>query len=433
MTTPAADAVPEPAAHAVRGVPIALAEPVRRVGARWTALLALANLGLWMGYFGPLQVLLPDQIERIDPANKTTSLGIATAIGAAVAVVANPLAGALSDRTTGRFGRRHPWAIIGALCGAGGLAFLAGQDTVAGITLGWCFAQAGLNALQAALTAAVPDHVPVTQRATVSGWIGVPQCLGVVVGVLLVTAVVSGTRAGYFLIGALVVLLTLPFALLTPDPPLERAARPPFAAFLRQFWIDPREHPDFAWAWLTRFLVQLGNAMAVLYLLYYLRDRVHYEQLFPGQAAEDGLLVLILVYTAAAVVATVVGGVISDRSGRRRRSVTVSGLVMAVPAVLLAGWTAWPLVVTSAVILGIGFGIYLSVDQALITQVLPAASDRARDLGIINIANSAPQVLGPALAAPLVSYLGGYPALYLAVAAVTVLGSVLVWKIRGVP
>jgi hypothetical protein len=63
---------------------------------------------------------------------------------------------------------------------------------------------------------------------------------------------------------------------------------------------------------------------------------------------------------------------------------------------------------------------------------VPTAQDRARDLGVINIANSAPQVLGPALAFPIVSYLGGYSALYLVVAAVTVLGSILVTRIRSV-
>lgn len=77
--------------------------------------------------------------------------------------------------------------------------------------------------------------------------------------------------------------------------------------------------------------------------------------------------------------------------------------------------------------------MYLSVDAALITQVLPKAADRAKDLGVVNIANSAPQVLGPAISAPIVVYLGGYPALYAITAAVTVLGSVLVLKIRSVP
>lgn len=413
----------------------ALAEPHARVGGRWTTRLALANLGLWMGYFGPLQVLLPVQAEQIDPAGKEAFLGIATAAGALVAVLVNPLVGALSDRTTGRFGRRRPWALAGALGGAAGLALLAGQTTLAGVALGWCVAQAGLNVLQAALTAVVPDQVPVTQRATVSGWISVPQSLGVVVGVLVVTVLVTGNASGYLVTAALVVVLALPFVLGTPDPPLAVADRPPFAlgAFVRRFWLDPRRHPDFAWAFGTRFLVQLGNALATLYLLYYLRDQVRYEQIFPGGRAEDGLLLVILLYTAAAVVATVVGGVISDRSGRRKRSVVVSGLVTAVPGITLALWPTWPVVLASAVVLGIGFGAYMSVDQALVTQVLPAAADRGRDLGVINIANSAPQVLGPVIAAPLVSSFGGYPVLYLTVAVVTVLGAVFVLRIRGVP
>jgi hypothetical protein len=84
-------------------------------------------------------------------------------------------------------------------------------------------------------------------------------------------------------------------------------------------------------------------------------------------------------------------------------------------------------------VLGAGYGVYVAVDAALITQVLPEATDRAKDLGVINIANSAPQVLGPAMSAPIVVHLGGYPVLYAVTALVTVLGSMLVLKIRSVP
>jgi len=414
--------------------PAALAEPVERVGARWIALLSLANLGLWMGYFGPLQVLLPNQVEDVAGASKTTALGIVTGVGALVAVLVGPIAGALSDATTARYGRRRTWIAAGALLGCAGLALLSGQRTLLGLTLGWCVAQAGLNALQAGLNAIVPDRTPVRQRGLVSGWVGLTQSIGVVVGVLAVTVVVSGTASGYLLIGVLVLLTAAPFAFTTPDPPVPLADAPRFSArsVLTAFRFSPRENPDFAWAWATRFLVQLGNAMGTLYLLYFLRDQVHYEKLFPGQKADDGLLLLILIYTAATVLTVVVGGVISDRTGRRKPSVIMAGYVMAVAAGLLAFWPTWPGALIAAAVLGLGFGVYLSVDQALITQVLPTAEDRARDLGIINIANSAPQVLGPALAFPIVSYLGGYPVLYLAVAAVTILGSVLVTRIRSV-
>ena len=73
------------------------AEPGTRVSRAWTTWLSLANLGLWMGYFGPLQVLLPNQMQDINDAKKTTYLGIATAFGALVAVLVGPIAGALSD------------------------------------------------------------------------------------------------------------------------------------------------------------------------------------------------------------------------------------------------------------------------------------------------------------------------------------------------
>src|SRR6478672_12857531 len=421
-------------AGSANGADALAAEPLRRVSRRWIALIALANLGLYLGYFGPITVLLPNQVQAIaGPAHKVAVLGWVTGIGAAVAMISNPVAGALSDRTTSRFGRRHPWTVCGALAGAVALVLLAGQSTIAEVIIAWCLAQAGLNAMQASVTAGVPDHVPVAQRGLVSGWIGLPQTVGVVLAVVLVTVVVTG-NAGYVLIAAVVVACVLPFALTTPDPPLPRAARPPFAwrAFARSFWLSPRRYPDFAWAWLTRFAVNLGNAMALLYLLYFLRDKIHYSQLFPGHKAEDGLVILILVYLAGVALTAVAGGVISDRTGRRKLPVTIAGLVMATAAVLLALRPTWPATVAAAGLAGLGFGVYLSVDAALVTQVLPSAEGRAKDLGLINIANSGPQVLAPAIAAPLVT-LGGYTSLYLTVAVVVVTGSVLVRQIRSVP
>jgi MFS family permease len=379
-----------------------------------------------MGYFGPLQVLLPNQVEDIAGDDKATALGIVTGLGALVAVLAGPIAGALSDSTRLRTGRRHTWIVAGAVLGLTGLAILPSQHTVTGLAVGWCVAQAGLNTMQAGLTAVVPDRTPVRQRGLVSGWVGLTQSIGVVAGVLLVTAVVTGLTSGYVLIGVLVLLTALPFVLATPDPPVDQTPRFTAASLWSSFRFSVRRNPDFAWAWATRFLVQLGNAMATLYLLYFLRDRVHYDD------AEDGLAILIVVYTAATVLTVVAGGVLSDRSGRRKPSVIVSGYVMALACLILATWPTWTGALVAAFVLGLGFGVYLSVDQALITQVLPAEQDRARDLGIINIANSAPQVLGPALAFPIVSYLGGYPVLYVIVACVTVLGSVLVTRIRAV-
>jgi MFS family permease len=407
----------------------ALAEPTRRVGAGFLAIVALANLGTMLAFFTPIQNLLPRMSEQVAGAGgKETALAWVTGVGALVAVVANPVAGAFSDRTTSRLGRRRPWVLWGALVGAAAIVLLPLQGTVLGLALVWGVAQAAVNGSFAGITATIPDQVPVEQRGVASGWVGVSQTLGVVLGVAVVSFAVTGLTAGHWATAVLAVLLVVPFVVRLRDPVLSRTDRPPFVLgeFLRGFWISPKTYPDFAWAWITRFLVSLANAMATLYLLFFLQDAVHYPD------PDEGQTIVIGIYALGTMLTAVLGGRMSDRSGRRKPYVIVSSLVMAVAALMLAGFTSFGVVMVAAAVMGLGYGVYLAVDQALITQVLPTARDRARDLGVINIANSLPQVLGPVVAAPLVTTFGGYPVLYAVTAAVAVLGGVLVTRIRSV-
>lgn len=80
---------------------------------------------------------------------------------------------------------------------------------------------------------------------------------------------------------------------------------------------------------------------------------------------------------------------------------------------ILAVTQSWPGALLAAVVLGAVYGVYTAVDFALITQVLPPATARAKDLGVINIANALPQVFAPLLATLLVTLAGGYTSLYL--------------------
>lgn len=413
----------------------ALAEPTAVVGKRFIGSYSLAFLGLWLAFFAPIQVLLAQQMEVLAPANKEAALGWVTGAGALVAMLANPLCGACSDRTSARWGRRHPWTLGGALLGALALWMLGRQQDVGGVLLWWCVAQFALNAVLAALTAELPDQVPVPQRAVCSAFTGLTQPLGVVVGTLLVTAVVTGIARGYALVALVLLACVLPFLLLVRGARLLPAQRPAWQwrGFLAGFWISPRRYPDFARAWCMRFLVQTGSALGTLYLLYFLRDAIGYERLFPGQRAEDGLIVLVLVYTGGVAAGAFASGVVSDRSGRRRRNIVVGAGLMALAAALLGLRPDWRVAVFAAGLLGLGYGIYVAVEQALVSQVLPGADGRGKDLGVLNIANSAPQVLGPAIAALLVTQLGGYPALYLVTAVVTMAGGLLVLRVRGVP
>jgi MFS family permease len=408
----------------------ALAEPVERVGRGWTSALSLANGAIWVGWYGPLQILLASQAEDFAPGtgmSKETMLAWVTGAGAVVSLVANPFFGALSDRTTARWGRRTPWIVAGAAGGALSLLLLAGAGGVWTMAAGWCLVQLTLNAAFAAITAAVPDRVPRLQRGSVGGWLGAAQILGVVGGTGLATAA-GGVGGGYAACAVFTLVGVLPYVLRYEDLRLPAAARPAWSwrSFAASFWLSPRRHPDLAWAWLTRFLINLSNALVLLYLLYYLRDRLHYDD------PENGVLILTAVNGVTLLATVVVGGVWSDRVGRRKPFVIWSGVLMAVATAVLSGWQTWPGAIVAAAVLGIGFGVFTSVDFALMTDVLPKALDRGKDLGVINVANALPQVAAPALAAPIVTYLGGYRVLYLVAAVIGLAGALLVGRIRGV-
>lgn len=404
-----------------------LGEPTERAPIRWVLAFSLATVGTFVGWYGPLQILLAKQADVFSPGSKETVLAVAAGIGALCSMLANPVWGALSDRTTSRFGRRIPWVAVGTLGGVAGLLLMAAAQDVVGMIAGWCLVQTALNAPFAALSAAIPDHVPQRQRGTAGGYFGVAQTIGIMAGTGLAVAG-GGIVGGYLACAVFVLLAPVPYVLLRRDPVLPAELRPRWSwrAFFAGFWLDPRRHRDFAWAWLTRFLINLSNSITLLYLLFYLQDAVG----LPDPAG--GVLVLTAINAVTVLISVLAAGIWSDRIANRRTFVTWSGVIMAIAGFLLAGWQTWTSAVVAALILGIGFGAYTSVDFALITQVLPEVLDRGKDLGVINIANALPQVLAPAVAAPIVAHFGGYSALYTAASVIALVGGVLVYRIKAV-
>jgi len=157
-----------------------------------------------------------------------------------------------------------------------------------------------------------------------------------------------------------------------------------FHALVAGFWV---RSTDFGWAFGGRLLVNLGNALGTTYLLYFLQDDLKLAD------PDNGLLLLSAVYLVFTLAATVWGGRASDRSGRRRRYVAVAALLQAIASFLLTAFPAYGVALVGAAFLGTGYGAYMSVDQALITAVLPDATSRAKDLGIMNVGSVAPQAL----------------------------------------
>ncbi len=412
----------------VNDLPEALQIPAKAVSAGFQFLLSLANLVVWLSILPISQILLPTQVAALDAAHKFTNLSIATAIGVLAAVITNPIAGALSDRTTSRLGRRRPWFIAGTLLSIAALALMANASSFIALVLCWAIFHVAANAILAALSAVVPDQVPVRQRATVSAFVSLSLPLGAVIGALLVTRVVNSTQLSYFVfIGILLVVMAL-LVLVIHDKPLPKDAAPRFnlGAFLTSFWVNPVKYPDFGWAWLTRFLVYLGYFISLGYLLYFLQDAVHYQK------AAQGVTTFQVILTGTLLIASVISGVLSDKFQRRKIFVMGASLVIVLAFLILAFFQTWPAVEVAAAVLGVGFGAYLGVDIALITQVLPSTSARGKDLGVINIANALPQVVGSAVAALVINSFHSYTLLFVFAAILASLGAVLIQRIKSV-
>ncbi|MCU1423286.1 MAG: Major Facilitator Superfamily protein [Microbacteriaceae bacterium] len=411
------------------------AEPKRRVSALWITLFATAWLGIWMAQLTPIQLLLPTQVAAANPTKdwvaSVVAFGIISGIAGACALIAYPLTGALSDRTTSRFGRRRPWIFIGTVVFALSLFLLGLQNTMVGIGIFWSLALTGFCILSAAVTATISDQVPVNQRGVASGWVSAPQAIGTVVGLMLVLSLGLSQLLGYTLMAVLLIVLVLPFLLLIPDEVLPKVLRAPFAlrGLLRGFWVNPLEHPDFGWTLLGRILVNIGNALGTTLLLYFLEFGLH-----RGKSSEDDLLLLTLIYLLFFIVAAVGFGYLSDRLGQRKVFVYAAAYLQALAALLLALIPSFTIAMGAAGLLGLGYGCFMAVDQALATQVLPDSHTRGKDLGIMNIATAVPQAFAPLLGAFIVSQFvpNGFQALFIASAIAATLGGLAIAPIKTV-
>lgn len=405
-----------------------------RVGTRWIALFALAWTGIWLAQLTPFQLTLPQQVVDLLGTDDTqwrtsvTTFGVVSGISAICALIAFPLTGSLSDRTTGRFGRRRPWILGGVVVFAVALAVLGTRHGLVGLTVWWCVALTGFSAASAALTALIGDRVPVEQRGVVSSWVSAPQAIGVILGVALIAAFGLGSVGGNLLAAALLVACVVPFVLVVDDPPQIAHGRGALTmrSVVADLWVSPREHPDFGWTLLGRVLVNLGNALGTSLLLYFLQFGLRVRD------ADGDLLVLTAVYMVFVIGAAIVSGALSDRIARRKPFVLAAGVLQGLAALVIALVASLPTTLVAAALLGAGFGSFLGVDQALATQVLPDADHTGKDLGIMNIAMAVPQALGPLAGAGIVAATGGFTALFTVSAILGIAGGASVLRVRSV-
>ena len=339
-----------------------------------------------------LLILMPANIVQfVGEAQKGTYLGTLTAIGAVMALVLPPIVGARSDRS----GRRLPYLRLGVGINLAGLAVMALAVTLLGglsgfwvYVLGFLLVQFGNNYATAPYSALIPQLVPPAQRGRYSGVMAMLQAGGQLLGAvvaLVVTFLALPQAVAFALVAvALVVpaVVTMRGVHETPPTPQERrelAAAP--ALSLRQLFA----HQPFLWVFVTRLLFALGQYSVQPFLQYYAADVL--GQRNAGTATSIMLACIIV----GSIGSAFLGGRLSDRLGRKP-VIYVAGGTMAAAALLLLIAPNFAVALVLALLFGLGFGAFTSVDWALGSDAMPSRSSYARDMGVWHVAFTAPQL-----------------------------------------
>ncbi|MBB3872444.1 MFS transporter [Brevundimonas mediterranea] len=384
----------------------------------------MVNFFLLMAlYSGVLGVLLPNQIAALNPVEKANNLALMFAITSVFSTLTTPIAGALSDRTRTRWGRRSPWIAIASLIGSLCLFGVSWQTSFWSLMVLWVMATVAYNAMQPAMTTVIADRFSPESRGVVSGVVGAGMTAGLTAGTVVAGYLAGAQVLAYGLFAVAIAVSCLAFVLINREPSTAHQPARSFSwiPFAKGFWISPKEHPDFAWAFAGRFTIYMGYQAVAAYLLYILRDYIGLSD----AASNIAIANMAMITLVCLVVSSLASGFLSDHFQRRKPFVIIASLIMGCAMVV-------PLLMPNmngmwiyAGVIGVGYGMFMSIDMALMTQVLPqsAEGDEGKDLGVLTTAVNIPQILSPVMAAILLNVFGGnYAAIFIA-AVIFVFGS----------
>lgn len=368
---------------------------------RWFVLgYGAAQTGAFICFIPLLTLLLPQMAGTIGGADPALLLSIAAMLGGLTAAGANFLFGALSDRTTSRFGRRRPWVFGGFLLVAGSLVALAASRTPFQLVLAVVAFQIAVNALYAPLTALVPDLVPDSQKGLISAWAGAALPVANLFTAVLASRLSGATNLQFLAVGITAGILILPFAMRLREPPRQ------YSRSRIQFSLAALSDGWFRRLFVSRLLAEGAVAINTLFLLVWLNSLLAGAPFGPEVPGRRFGLLLV-VATLAATAFGFAAGHLSDRVGARRLFVAAGAAGMAASLGLMVGWQTWHGLLAAQLLFGASHGVHATTVAALTAESVPDRTRAGRDLGVMNLAVALPQSLAPAAAAVVLA--GGLP------------------------
>lgn len=359
--------------------------------------------------FVPLfALILPQKIASlpgVDGRGGVEALSWVLVAGGAAAGAGNIVAGVISDALFRRTRSRRRLIAFGLVAVAAGLAAVATARSFTEIVLAIVAFQLALNLMFSPLVALMVDYVPDHQKGRMAGWLGLALPFGsVLVTALAIVAPVSpgaNPIVAFAMTIVVVLVVVAPLLICWPVPPLisPETKNDMIASDGASCGAQtPRRIvvQDFARAWTARVLVQFAAAAILPYLYLYVANVVRPD----GGARAIGPAVGTLAFAFAVMsIAGALGiGWISDRLGRRRAPLALAALLVAISMAILSIAPGWPLTVLAYGCFAAGLAGFLAIDSALVAQLVAATTRRATLLGVMNLTNTLPAIVAPAVA-----------------------------------
>ncbi|PJM73741.1 hypothetical protein CS006_00695 [Bifidobacterium primatium] len=382
------------------------------------------TIGFYAPFFGISAVLLPAKIQMIAPDQKVSMVASATSITLLISVFAGFICGALCDMTRSRFGARTPWIVGGGILATVCLVIFATSSN-ATVALGaWYVYVVWYNAVMAAAMAWMPDLIAPKYRGTASSMFGVATQIGLNGAQSLASLYITNVSKGVFILLIVADVALILAVIICQEKSNKHVPREPFSfeSFKTNFLPPRHAGRDYWFAALARLMYMMPGGIGT-YRLYTLTDYMH----TPAEAAAKWMSLMAALSLVMAIVAAVISGPLADKLKTIKVPVAVAVFLVGVPC-WLPFFIPTPLMYTIYVALsGLGGGIFVALDQALMTSVLPNQKNAAKDLAFLNVAGTIGQMLAPLLAAAVIGvfgYMGLFPMgfIVLSIAAVSVFG-----------
>ncbi len=381
----------------------------------------IAFFGSVIAWAGPTQLLLGLQMIELRPDSKEESLALLMMLGGATAVVSSLITGYAADRSwfwVNRWGKRLPWVLLAAPLVTVGLFLMSFTPSFWVLTGLWCLVQVFVAFVTNNLMTVTADVVPQEKFGLVSGIVGATYTFGIVGGTAVATALPI-TQA-YWAVGVISLVFIFQFAVGRGH--VDSHVRPHNSlsvtvgdeGFYRNYWL----------VFASRFVIHLANYTSLFYLLYYLRDHIGVPD------PDAGVLMLTVLYAVFTIITAIVSGNVSDRIGRRKILVVVSAFGVAAATGMMTIATGMGLVCAAAILLGISWGVFSSVDQAMVNESLPSKRNRARDVSLMSLTQGVSNMFCGGLAALALRHFD-YPGMFLMCSIICIVGALMVLPVTS--